>query len=131
LRVTPAAVSQDVKALETRVSMTLFLRTTRSVAVTEAGTTPLSRPWLSGWRIASMLASVRPGLRPAPLWRHIAVVNALFVASFVAEALLERCSLSGHQFRGLLSAGLGLRASCIENDDKASEPAMNDAKVVA
>jgi DNA-binding transcriptional LysR family regulator len=37
LRVTPAAVSQSVKALESRVGMPLFLRTTRSVALTEAG----------------------------------------------------------------------------------------------
>ena len=43
LRVTPAAVSQAVKALETRVGMPLFLRTTRSVAVTEAGANLLSR----------------------------------------------------------------------------------------
>lgn len=38
LRVSAAAVSQAIKALETRVRMPLFLRTTRSVALTEAGT---------------------------------------------------------------------------------------------
>jgi DNA-binding transcriptional LysR family regulator len=43
LRVTPAAVSQAVRALEARVGMPLFLRTTRSVAPTEAGTRLLSR----------------------------------------------------------------------------------------
>lgn len=43
LRVTPAAISQAVKALETRVGMPLFLRTTRSVAVTEAGENLLAR----------------------------------------------------------------------------------------
>jgi DNA-binding transcriptional LysR family regulator len=37
LRVTPAAVSQAIKALETRLGAPLFLRTTRSVALTEAG----------------------------------------------------------------------------------------------
>jgi DNA-binding transcriptional LysR family regulator len=37
LRVSAAAVSQAVKALEARVGMPLFLRTTRSVALTEAG----------------------------------------------------------------------------------------------
>lgn len=37
LRVSAAAVSQAVKALEARVGMLLFLRTTRSVALTEAG----------------------------------------------------------------------------------------------
>lgn len=41
--VTPAAISQAVKALETRVGMPLFLRTTRSVALTEAGTSLLAR----------------------------------------------------------------------------------------
>lgn len=43
LRVTPAAISQAVKALETRVGFPLFLRTTRSVALTEAGTSLLAR----------------------------------------------------------------------------------------
>ncbi|RTL71890.1 MAG: LysR family transcriptional regulator [Hyphomicrobiales bacterium] len=37
LRVTPAAVSQAIKALEARLGAPLFLRTTRSVALTEAG----------------------------------------------------------------------------------------------
>jgi DNA-binding transcriptional LysR family regulator len=37
LRVTPAAVSQAIKALEVRLGAPLFLRTTRSVALTEAG----------------------------------------------------------------------------------------------
>lgn len=37
LRVSPAAVSQAVRVLEVRVGMPLFLRTTRSVALTEAG----------------------------------------------------------------------------------------------
>lgn len=37
LRVTPAAVSQAIKALEVRLGSPLFLRTTRSVALTETG----------------------------------------------------------------------------------------------
>src|SRR5215467_10334014 len=37
LKVTPAAVSQAVRALEQRLGMPLFQRTTRSVALTEAG----------------------------------------------------------------------------------------------
>ncbi len=40
---TPAAVSQAVRALETRVGLPLFQRTTRHVALTEAGATLLSR----------------------------------------------------------------------------------------
>jgi DNA-binding transcriptional LysR family regulator len=37
LQVSPQAISQGVKALETRLSVRLFNRTTRSVALTEAG----------------------------------------------------------------------------------------------
>ena len=43
LRVTPAAVSQAIRALEARVGLPLFQRTTRRVALTEAGTQLLSR----------------------------------------------------------------------------------------
>jgi DNA-binding transcriptional LysR family regulator len=43
LRVTPAAVSQAVRALEGRVGLPLFQRTTRSVALTEAGAEFLAR----------------------------------------------------------------------------------------
>src|SRR6516165_23983 len=37
LGVTPSAISQAVRALETRVGVALFIRTTRSVGLTEAG----------------------------------------------------------------------------------------------
>ena len=37
LGVTPSAISQVVRALETRVGAALFIRTTRSVGLTEAG----------------------------------------------------------------------------------------------
>jgi DNA-binding transcriptional LysR family regulator len=43
LGVTPSAVSQAVRALEARVDATLFMRTTRSVSLTEAGERFLSR----------------------------------------------------------------------------------------
>src|SRR5579883_3175264 len=43
LRVTPSAVSQAVRALETRLHMPLFARTTRNVALTEAGAALLAR----------------------------------------------------------------------------------------
>src|SRR5690348_7594745 len=43
LGVTPSAVSQTVRALEARVGATLFIRTTRSVGLTEAGEKFLSR----------------------------------------------------------------------------------------
>ncbi|MGO7205900.1 LysR family transcriptional regulator, partial [Rhizobium ruizarguesonis] len=37
LGVTPTAVSQTIRALETRLGVPLFVRTTRRVALTEAG----------------------------------------------------------------------------------------------
>src|SRR5580693_8237442 len=43
LGVTPSAISQAVRALETRVGAALFIRTTRSVGLTEAGERFLSR----------------------------------------------------------------------------------------
>ena len=43
LGVTPSAISQAVRALEARVGAALFLRTTRSVGLTEAGEQFLSR----------------------------------------------------------------------------------------
>jgi DNA-binding transcriptional LysR family regulator len=43
LGVTSAAVSQAVRSLETRIGLTLFQRTTRNVALTEAGALLLSR----------------------------------------------------------------------------------------
>jgi DNA-binding transcriptional LysR family regulator len=43
LGVTPSAISQAVRALETRVGVALFVRTTRSVGLTEAGERFLSR----------------------------------------------------------------------------------------
>src|SRR5579862_9799929 len=43
LGVTPSAMSQAVRALETRVAVALFIRTTRSVGLTEAGERFLSR----------------------------------------------------------------------------------------
>jgi DNA-binding transcriptional LysR family regulator len=43
LNVTPSAISQAVRALEARVGATLFIRTTRSVGLTEAGERFLAR----------------------------------------------------------------------------------------
>src|SRR6202451_2923491 len=37
LRVTPSAISQSVRTLEARIGAALFIRTTRSVGLTEAG----------------------------------------------------------------------------------------------
>src|SRR5882724_5836392 len=43
LRVTPSAISQAVRTLEARLRTTLFMRTTRSVGLTEAGERFLAR----------------------------------------------------------------------------------------
>src|SRR5258707_14642235 len=43
LGVTPSAISQTVRALEARIGAALFIRTTRSVGLTEAGERFLSR----------------------------------------------------------------------------------------
>ena len=44
LGVTPSAISQAVRALEARIGAVLFIRTTRSVGMTEAGRTiPFAR----------------------------------------------------------------------------------------
>jgi DNA-binding transcriptional LysR family regulator len=43
LGVTPSAISQVVRALEARVGVALFIRTTRSVGLTEAGERFISR----------------------------------------------------------------------------------------
>jgi DNA-binding transcriptional LysR family regulator len=43
LGVTPSAISQAVRALEARVGAALFIRTTRSVGLTEAGERFLAR----------------------------------------------------------------------------------------
>src|ERR1700747_115546 len=43
LGVTPSAMSQAIRSLETRVGAALFIRTTRSVGLTEAGERFLSR----------------------------------------------------------------------------------------
>src|SRR6476646_8918563 len=43
LGVTPSAISQAVRALEARIGAVLFIRTTRSVGLTEAGERFLSR----------------------------------------------------------------------------------------
>src|SRR5947208_16493598 len=43
LGVTPSAMSQTVRALEARIGVALFIRTTRSVGLTEAGERFLER----------------------------------------------------------------------------------------
>jgi DNA-binding transcriptional LysR family regulator len=83
LGVTPSAVSQAVRALEARVDATLFMRTTRSVGLTEAGERFLSRakPAFEELVAASEVAR-ELGQRPAGLLR-------LTVPRAVVPILLE------------------------------------------
>ncbi len=83
LGVTPSAISQAVRALETRVGAVLFMRTTRSVGLTEAGERFLSRakPAFEELVAASEVAR-ELGERPAGLLR-------LSVPRAVVPILLE------------------------------------------
>src|SRR5437868_7541830 len=83
LGVTPSAISQAVRTLEARVGAALFLRTTRSVGLTEAGERFLSRakPAFEELVAASELAR-ELGQRPAGLLR-------LSVPRAVVPILLE------------------------------------------
>src|ERR1700756_2509982 len=83
LGVTPSAISQAVRTLETRVGAALFIRTTRSVGMTEAGERFLSRakPAFEELVVASEVARDL-GQRPAGLLR-------LSVPRAVVPILLE------------------------------------------
>jgi DNA-binding transcriptional LysR family regulator len=70
LGVTPSAISQAVRALETRVGAALFTRTTRSVGLTEAGERFLSRAKPAFEELVAASAIARDlGQRPAGLLR--------------------------------------------------------------
>ncbi|MDL2404756.1 LysR family transcriptional regulator [Rhizobium calliandrae] len=86
LGVTPSAISQVVRALEERVGAALFLRTTRSVGLTEAGERFLSRakPAFEELVAASEVAG-QLGERPAGLLR-LAVPRS--VVPIVLEPLI-------------------------------------------
>jgi DNA-binding transcriptional LysR family regulator len=58
LGISPAAVSQAVKQLEARLGMPLFIRTTRRVAMTEAGSALLARAGPAASEIAAAFAAV-------------------------------------------------------------------------
>jgi len=89
LGVTPSAMSQAVRALETRIGAPLFLRTTRSVGLTEAGERFFSRARPAYEELVAARESARGlGQGPAGLLRLTvprAVVQVLLqplVASF-------------------------------------------------
>jgi DNA-binding transcriptional LysR family regulator len=70
LGVTPSAVSQAVKALEARLGIALFTRTTRSVGLTEAGERFLERAHPAFQEIVTASNAARElGARPSGLLR--------------------------------------------------------------
>jgi DNA-binding transcriptional LysR family regulator len=70
LGVTPSAMSQAVRALEARVGAALFIRTTRSVGLTEAGERFLSRAKPAFEQLVAAGEAARDlGQRPAGLLR--------------------------------------------------------------
>jgi DNA-binding transcriptional LysR family regulator len=83
LGVTPSAISQAVRTLEARVGAALFVRTTRSVGLTEAGERFLSRAKPAFEALVAASAVARDlGQRPAGLLR-------LTVPRAVVPILLE------------------------------------------
>lgn len=83
LGVTPSAISQAVRALEGRVGAALFIRTTRSVGLTEAGERFLARARPAFEELVAASGAARElGQRPAGLLR-------LTVPRSVVPILLE------------------------------------------
>jgi DNA-binding transcriptional LysR family regulator len=83
LGVTPSAMSQAIRALEARVGAALFIRTTRSVGLTEAGERFLKRAKPAFEELVAASAAARDlGQRPAGLLR-------LTVPRAVVPILLE------------------------------------------
>src|ERR1700719_3804259 len=83
LAVTPSAISQAVRALETRVGAALFIRTTRSVGLSEAGERFLSRAKPAFEELVAASEGARDlGQRPTGLLR-------LTVPRTVVPILLE------------------------------------------
>src|SRR5215475_2226189 len=86
LGVTPSAISQAIRALEARVGAALFIRTTRSVGLTEAGERFISRAKPAFEELAAAGEAAREiGQRPAGLLR-LSVPRA--VVPIVLEPLI-------------------------------------------
>src|ERR1700751_5291811 len=70
LGVTPSAISQAIRALEARIGAALFIRTTRSVGLTEAGERFLTRARPAFEELVAASEAARElGQRPAGLLR--------------------------------------------------------------
>ena len=86
LGVTPSAMSQAVRALEGRLGAALFIRTTRSVGLTEAGERFLLRAKPAFEELAAASEAARElGQRPAGLLR---ITAPRAVVPFVVEPLI-------------------------------------------
>jgi len=92
LGVTPSAISQTIRALEARIGATLFMRTTRSVGLTEAGARFLARAKPAFEELVAAVEEARGfGQRPSGLLRLsvpravVAVLLEPLVASFCEE----------------------------------------------
>src|SRR3569623_1185114 len=89
LGVSPSAVSQAVRTLEARIGAVLFLRTTRSVGLTEAGARFLARARPAFEELVAAGESARAlGERPSGLLR-LSVPRA--VVSLVLAPLASFC----------------------------------------
>jgi DNA-binding transcriptional LysR family regulator len=88
LRVTPGAVSQAIRSLETRVGLRLFQRTTRSVALTEAGTALLTRLRPAATEIDEALAALA-SLRQRPIGHLRLSVPRIALALVIEPVLTE------------------------------------------
>lgn len=92
LGVSPSAVSQAIRALEARIGAVLFLRTTRSVGLTEAGERFLARARPAFEELVAAGESARAlGERPSGLLR-LSVPRA--VVSLVLEPLIASFCLA-------------------------------------
>jgi DNA-binding transcriptional LysR family regulator len=92
LGVTPSAISQAIRTLEARVGAALFIRTTRSVGLTEAGDRFLSRAKPAFEELVAASEVARDlGQRPAGLLRLavprsvVPIVLEPLIASFCAD----------------------------------------------
>src|SRR6266478_2323199 len=90
LGVTPSAMSQAVRALEARMVVALFIRTTRSVGLTQAGERFLSRAKPAFEELAAAGAAARDlGQRPTGLLR-LAVPRAV-VPLILQSVIISFC----------------------------------------
>src|SRR2546430_9853550 len=97
LGVTPSAISQAVRTLEARVGATLFIRTTRSVGLTEAGERFISRAKPAFEELVAASEVARDlGQRPAGLLR-LTVPRAVWPIQL--ERLYASSCLAYHMLR--------------------------------